>query len=115
MNRHRIRRTLVCLFGFLLFGATAADAQSPAWVYQAVSLSIGDNPDPGELTGFGSAVAIEGRTALVGIPFYSPNAFPGSGPGGQGRVAVFTADAATGTVWTRTGSIENPDSTTSKS
>ena len=29
MNRRLIRRALVCLFGFLLFGAIAADAQSP--------------------------------------------------------------------------------------
>lgn len=115
MSGYFVRRAFVCLLGFLLFCATAANAQSPSWVYQSVGISITDNPDPGELTGFGSAVAIEGRTALVGIPFYSPDTFPGSGPGGQGRVAVFTADAATGTVWTRTGSIENPDSTTTRS
>jgi FG-GAP repeat len=77
--------------------------------YQGVGFSATlDNPEAGSPTGFGDAVGVEGLTVLAGIPFYGPNNAYGF-PTGQGRVAVFTADAATGEVWTRTGSIENPN------
>jgi len=109
MNGHLARRAFVCLFGSLLLGVTAAQAQQFPFPSQEVSFSPTlDNPEAGSPTGFGSAVGIEGLTMLAGIPFYGPNNQYGF-PTGQGRVAVFTADAATGEVWSRTGSIENPN------
>ena len=57
---------------------------------------------------FGQAVGVEGLTTVVGVPLYGPSS-PDGIPNGQGQVAVFTADAATGEVWTRTGTIANPN------
>ena len=111
MNGHLAGRAIACLFGSLLLGATAAHAQQFPFPSQGVSFSATlDNPEAGSPTGFGDSVGIEGLTMLAGIPFYGPNNQYGF-PTGQGRVAVFTADAATGEVWTRTGSIENPNPT----
>jgi FG-GAP repeat len=109
MHGHLARRAFACLFGSLLLGMTAAHAQQFTFPSQGVSYSDTlDNPEAGSPTGFGDSVGIEGLTMLAGIPFYGPNNQYGF-PTGQGRVAVFTADAATGEVWTRTGSIENPN------
>ena len=109
MHGHLARRAFACLFGSLLLGVTAAHAQQFTFPSQGVSYSDTlDNPEAGSPTGFGDSVGIEGLTMLAGIPFYGPNNQYGF-PTGQGRVAVFTADAATGEVWTRTGSIENPN------
>ena len=58
---------------------------------------------------FGATVAVNGQTALVGIPGFS-TAFvtpPVDPPYIQGRVAVFTCEATTQT-WTRTASIQLP-------
>jgi hypothetical protein len=111
MKGHLARRALACVFGGLLLGYSGVYAQAQAFPFpnQGVSFSATlDNPEAGSPTGFGDSVAVEGLTVLAGIPFYGPNNQYGF-PTGQGRVAVFTADAATGEVWTRTGSIENPD------
>jgi hypothetical protein len=109
MHGHLARRAFACLFGSLLLGVIAAHAQQLPFPYQLVSYSATlDNPEAGSATGFGDSVGIEGLTMLAGIPYYGPNDVYGF-PTGQGRVAVFTADAATGEVWTRTGSIENPN------
>ena len=109
MHGHLARRACACLFGSFLLGVTAAHAQAFPFPYQAVTYSPTlDNPFGGEATGFGSSVGVDGLTVLAGIPYYGPTDSYGF-PTGQGRVAVFTADAATGEVWTRTGSIENPN------
>ena len=111
MNGHLVRWALAYLSGsvWLVFSGTQAQAQAFPFPDQGVSFSATlDNPEAGSPTGFGDAVGVEGLTVLAGIPFYGPNNVYGF-PTGQGRVAVFTADAATGEVWTRTGSIENPN------
>ena len=96
MNGHLARRACACLFGSLLLGVTAAHAQEFPFPYQAVTYSLTlDNPYGGEATGFGSSVGVDGLTVLVGIPYYGPTDSYGF-PTAQGRVAVFTADAATG-------------------
>ena len=108
MNGRLARWALAYLSGSLLLGAHA-QAQTFPFPNQGVSFSVTrDNPEAGSPTGFGDAVGVEDLTVLAGIPFYGPNNVYGF-PTGQGRVAVFTADAATGEVWTRTGSIENPN------
>jgi hypothetical protein len=58
--------------------------------------------------GFGAAVAIEGKTAFVGAPLYEPTtgALDAQGnPITSGLVEIYESDA-TGTTWTRTGSLE---------
>ena len=105
MSSHLARRAFVCLFSSLLLSATASHAQSSPFVYQEIGPSQPDNPLGGFQIGFGQAVGIEGLTAVVGVPLYGPES---DIPDGQGHVAVFTADAATGEVWTRTGTIANP-------
>jgi hypothetical protein len=58
--------------------------------------------------GFGAAVAIEGNTAFVGAPFYEPTTGPLDAQGNpttSGLVEIYASDA-TGTTWTRTGSLQ---------
>ena len=98
MHVHLTRRAFACLFGSLLLGVTAAYAQQFPFPYQSVTYSVTlDNPFGGDATGFGTSVGVDGLTVLVGIPYYGPTDSYGF-PTGQGRVAVFTADAATGEV-----------------
>jgi len=108
MSSHLARRAFVCLFGSLLLSATASYAQSSPFVYQSIGPSQADDPIGGFQTGFGQAVGVEGLTTVVGVPLYGPASADGI-PNGQGQVAVFTADTATGEVWTRTGTIANPN------
>ena len=101
MNGHLVRWALAYLSGsvWLVFSGTQAQAQAFPFPDQGVSFSATlDNPEAGSPTGFGDAVGVEGLTVLAGIPFYGPNNVYGF-PTGQGRVAVFTADAATGESW----------------
>jgi hypothetical protein len=58
--------------------------------------------------GFGQAVAVEGRTAFVGAPLYEPTTGPLDAQGNpttSGLVEIYESDA-TGTNWTRTGSLQ---------
>jgi len=85
----------------------AADATAAA-TQPSCTNSAGVAPTDDEtFDGFGTSVAIDGQTALVGIPQFS-TAFiepPVPPPFINGRVAVFTCDAST-QAWTRTGSIQ---------
>ena len=62
----------------------------------------------GSPLGFGQAVAIEGKTAFVGAPLYEPTIGPLDAQGNpitNGLVEIYESDA-TGTAWTRTGSLQ---------
>jgi hypothetical protein len=57
---------------------------------------------------FGSAVAIEGKTAFVGAPLYTPTTGPLDAQGNpitNGLVEIYESDA-TGATWTLTGSLQ---------
>jgi FG-GAP repeat len=88
--------------------ARAADV-APATKPSCTNSSAVQPTDDETADGFGGSVAVNGQTALVGIPFFS-TAFidpPVPPPFINGRVAVFTCDAST-QAWTRTGSIQLP-------
>ena len=93
-----------CLLPIVLSAAItvhAADA-SPAQQPSCQTTILFPNNDDVN-SGFGESVAVNGQTALVGVPyFFSPNP-----PYTSGRVAVFSCDASTQT-WVRTGTIEAP-------
>ena len=65
------------------------------WTQQAELSDPDDDPSGfAQSSYFGSSVALDGDTALVGAPFYSTN----SGAGNQGAVEVFVRSATT---WTQ--------------
>jgi hypothetical protein len=58
--------------------------------------------------GFGMAVAVDGKTAFVGAPFWVPTSGPLDAQGNpttNGLVEIYESDA-TGATWTRTGSLQ---------
>lgn len=94
--------------------ASAADVASATRPSCTNSNGVMANDEEGA-DGFGGSVAVNGQTALVGIPFFS-TAFvepPVPPPYINGRVAVFTCDAST-QAWVRTGSIQLPASDTNE-
>jgi hypothetical protein len=107
----RLRFSLgACLLAVVLSAAgtvQAADATPATQPSCATTQLLGNNEEGGDA--FGASVAVNGQTALVGIPdfstaFVSPPVPP---PYVDGRVAVFTCEASTQT-WTRTGTIQLP-------
>lgn len=103
-----------CLLSVVL---SAAGTTQPAGMAQAAGATPAAQPsckttglypnDQEAGDGFGYSVAVDGQTAIVGIPYFS-TAFvtpPVPPPYISGRVAVFTCDAGT-QAWTRTGTIQ---------
>jgi FG-GAP repeat len=99
---------LVALFCALAAATTPVPASSGGFCDNAdLHASAEDlHQVPPDLTQFGSAVAISGLTAMVGLPNYFVN--PETTPGPQGRVAIFTCDLQTRT-WSRVGSLDPQD------
>src|ERR1700744_4329176 len=92
--------------GLLAFHAAPAQTPTPETPI-AASLSEDhalSTDSFGPPLGFGSAVAVEGKTAFVGAPFYEPTTGPLDAQGNpitNGLVEIYESDA-TGTTWTRT-------------
>src|SRR6185503_7960899 len=96
--RSAIMGVLCCM---LATGLTPASA-NPHGSCDTASLhsSLEDVQAPPDFTDFGSAVAVSGYTALVGLPNY---ANPETEARQRGRVAIFTCDPRMRS-WSRTGS-----------
>lgn len=95
--------------------ASAADV-APATQPSCTNSAAVQPNDEESSDGFGGSVAVNGQTAMVGIPFFS-TAFidpPVPPPFVNGRVAVFTCDAST-QAWSRTGTIQLPATETNQS
>ena len=111
---HRLLGSALGLVGAGLLASHASPAQETS---TAPETPIGANLSEdhafatdsfGPPLGFGQAVAIEGKTAFVGAPLYEPTTGPLDAQGNpitSGLVEIYESDA-TGTTWTRTGSLQ---------
>jgi hypothetical protein len=98
--RHHDRSLFLVLVGAMLAIAGVARAQQP-FPTQLLTPTADDIRNTAPFSGFGDAVAIKGRTLMIGMPLYMPTL---DGPPNTGRVGVFTLDQ--GGTWVRTGSID---------
>lgn len=98
--RHRDRSLILVLVGAMLAITGVARAQQP-FPTQLLTPTLDDIRNTAPFSGFGDAVAVKGRTLMIGMPLYMPTL---DGPPNTGRVGVFTLDQS-GT-WVRTGSID---------
>jgi FG-GAP repeat len=111
---HRLLGSALGLVGVGLLAFHASPAQeTPAAPENPVIANLSEDhalatDSFGPPLGFGQAVAIEGKTAFVGAPFYVPTTGPLDAQGNpitNGLVEIYESDA-TGTTWTRTGSLQ---------
>jgi hypothetical protein len=96
------RSSLVLVLLVSMFVSAGVAGAQQSFPTQALTPSLDDIKNTAPFSGFGDAVAIEGRTLMVGIPLYMPQL---DGPGNVGRVGIFTFDPRA-RAWTRTGSID---------
>jgi hypothetical protein len=111
---HRLLGSALGLVGTGLLASHASPAQeTPTAPETPVIANLSEDhalatDSFGPPLGFGQAVAIEGKTAFVGAPFYEPTTGPLDAQGNpitNGLVEIYESDA-TGTTWTRTGSLQ---------
>ncbi len=110
---HRLLGSALGLVGAGLLASHASPAQeTPTAPETPVGAHLSEDhafatDSFGPPLGFGSAVAIEGKTAFVGAPFYAnTNQVDAQGnPVSGGLVEIYESDA-TGTTWTLTGSLQ---------
>jgi hypothetical protein len=110
---HRLLGSALGLIGAGLLASHASPAQeTPTAPETPVGANLSEDhalatDSFGSPLGFGAAVAIEGKTAFVGAPFYeNTNQVDSQGnPINSGLVEIYESDA-TGTTWTLTQSLE---------
>lgn len=101
MNRTRIPQiSPAVLLGLLLACIwTVATASESSPTITELTATETDSQYSYPFTGFGTAVAIQGDTAWVGIPLYINSDIASTQ---SGRVGIFTRDRSTG-AWSRWG------------
>ena len=111
---HRLLGSALGLVGAGLLASHASRAQeTPAAPETPVGATLSEDhalatDSFGPPIGFGAAVAVEGTTAFVGAAAYEPTTGPLDAQGNpitSGLVEIYESDA-TGTTWTRTGSLQ---------
>lgn len=107
MNRTRTAQmpSAVLLGLVLAFTWTVATAAEAPPSITELTASAADGQFSFPFTGFGTAVAIRGDTAWVGIPLYVNSDIASTQ---SGRVGIFTLDKSTG-AWNRSGSLDVTD------
>lgn len=105
---HRLPGSALGLVGAGLLASHASPAQETPVIANLSEDHVLATDSFGPPLGFGQAVAIEGKTAFVGAPLYVPTIGPLDAQGNpitNGLVEIYESDA-TGTSWTRTGSLQ---------